>query len=43
MLEHSKIIGERNFTKNKVNHVISNFGVFMAYRIVEKIVIDIEI
>ena len=39
VLEHSKIIGVREFIKNKVNHAKSNFRVFLAYGMLEKIVL----
>ena len=41
--EHSKIIGARIFTKIKVDQAITNFRVFLAYEMLEKILLDIEI
>ena len=40
VLEHSKIIGARNFTKIEVNHEITNFKTFLAYGALKKIVPD---
>ena len=42
ILEHSKINYEGIFFKNRINHKISIFGVFLTYRILEKIALDIE-
>ena len=40
-LKHSKMLFiKRNFIKNRVNHAISNFGVFLAYLVLEKIALD---
>ena len=40
--EHSKIIEERNFIKNGVNRAIFIFGIFSAFRMLEKIALDIK-
>ena len=40
ILEHFKIIDEGNFTKNKVNQIISIFGAFLVHRMLRKIVVD---
>ena len=37
-LEHFKIIGKKDFIKNKVNQEILIFGIFLAYRALNKIV-----
>ena len=42
VLEHSKIIDTRNFIKIKVDHEITNFRIFLVYRALEKIVLDIK-
>ena len=43
ILEHSKIISERNFIKINMDHGITNFKLFLTYGTLEKIVLDIEI
>ena len=42
VLEHSKIIGAKNFTKIELGHEITIFRVFLVYGVLEKIILDIE-
>ena len=36
ILEHSKIIGARKFSKNEVDHAKPNFRMFLVYGTLEK-------
>ena len=41
--EHSKIIGARKFSKNKIDHAKINFRIFLTYEMLGKIVLNTEI